>query len=437
MRISIFGLGYVGTVSATCLAKSGHEIIGVDTNPLKVELINKGISPIVEPGVDELLKKGREEGRIRATLDSSDAIRQSDLSMICVGTPSNPNGSLNEEYLNAVAEQIGAALRRKTEYHALVLRSTAVPGTVDRLQRTIAHSSQKTAGKDFAIASNPEFLREGSAVSDFNNPPFTVVGSNDTRMIEALRTVYADVQAPFHSVQVKEAEFLKYASNAFHATKVTFANEIGVIAKHCGVDSHTVLGLLCKDTKLNISQAYLKPGFAFGGSCLPKDLRALNHLSKQEDIDTPLLQSILVSNSLHVRRAIDWVVNAREKSVGILGLSFKTGTDDLRESPMVEVVETLLGKGFSVSVYDASVNLSKLVGANKMYIEKEIPHISSLMRSTVHEVLDEATVILVASNTEEIREAMLRVSSRHKVLDLVRIAPTWDRQSGAYDGICW
>lgn len=437
MNISIFGLGYVGAVSAVCLAKLGHRIIGVDTNPLKTELINKGIAPIVEPGVDVLLQQAVKEGKLSATTNLTDAVQHTDLSLVCVGTPSSPNGSLNLDQVLRVAEQVGQALRLKNSYHGLVIRSTVLPGTVDKAATIIARESGKQLGRDFGVADNPEFLREGTSVFDFENPPYTVVGGSDETIVTLLRQMYSGITAPFYAVKVREAEILKYACNSFHAVKVTFANEIGAICKKLDIDSHVVMKIFTEDTKLNISPYYLKPGFAFGGSCLPKDVRAISYESRRLDIAAPLLQSLIASNEAQIQRVVDWVIQTKRKKVGILGLSFKKDTDDLRESPIVTVVEALIGKGFDLAIYDANVNIARLMGANKSYIEQEIPHISSLMKGSLEEVLTHAEVILIANKGEGFRAVLDKVKPGQLVYDLVRISEDRTTGNGHYEGICW
>jgi GDP-mannose 6-dehydrogenase len=437
VNISIFGLGYVGAVSAVCLAKLGHRIIGVDTNPLKTELINKGIAPIVEPGVDVLLQQAVKEGKLSATTNLTDAVQHTDLSLVCVGTPSSPNGSLNLDQVLRVAEQVGQALRLKNSYHGLVIRSTVLPGTVDKAATIIARESGKQLGRDFGVADNPEFLREGTSVFDFENPPYTVVGGSDETIVTLLRQMYSGITAPFYAVKVREAEILKYACNSFHAVKVTFANEIGAICKKLDIDSHVVMKIFTEDTKLNISPYYLKPGFAFGGSCLPKDVRAISYESRRLDIAAPLLQSLIASNEAQIQRVVDWVIQTKRKKVGILGLSFKKDTDDLRESPIVTVVEALIGKGFDLAIYDANVNIARLMGANKSYIEQEIPHISSLMKGSLEEVLTHAEVILIANKGEGFRAVLDKVKPGQLVYDLVRISEDRTTGNGHYEGICW
>ncbi|HEX5706709.1 MAG TPA: nucleotide sugar dehydrogenase, partial [Pyrinomonadaceae bacterium] len=388
MKLSIFGLGYVGCVSAACFAKDGHEVVGVDVNPTKVEIINEGRSPIVEAGVGELIADGVAGGRLRATTDSAEAVAATDLSLVCVGTPSHANGSLDLTYVKRVCQEIGAALERKSARHIVVIRSTMLPGTIESVVTpTLEVYSGKKAGRDFGVCINPEFLREGTSVKDFYAPPFTLVGADEEETAMLLKRLYAAVDAPTHVVDVKTAEMVKYACNCFHALKVSFANEIGNVCKGLGIDSHRVMEIFCHDTKLNLSPYYLKPGFAFGGSCLPKDLRAVSYKAKELDVDVPVLSSVLRSNRQQIERAVEMVLATRKRRVGVLGFSFKAGTDDLRESPMVALIETLLGKGLQMSVYDRDVSLARLFGANKEYIEREIPHISQLMRGSVDEVV--------------------------------------------------
>ena len=437
MDISIFGLGYVGTVSAVCLSNSGHRVIGVDVNSFKVESINQGKSPIVEPGVDELLNRALNQGSLSATPDVTEAVMNTDISLLCVGTPSNANGSLSLDQVMRVSEQIGAVLKIKPRYHGVALRSTVLPGTIERVVSVIEKVSGKKAIKDFGVASNPEFLREGTSILDFENPPYTVVGTEDDRMVQLLKEMYQGVNAPFHLVKVKEAELLKYACNSFHAVKVTFANEIGAISKKLGIDSHAVMKIFTEDTKLNISPYYLKPAFAFGGPCLPKDLRAITYESRVLDVSTPLLSSLVQSNEVQIQRVVDWAIEKKKKRIGVLGLSFKSNTDDLRESPIVKVVETLLGRGFSLAIYDSNVNLSKLVGANRSYIEQEIPHISSLMKNHIEEVLDHSDIILISNKGAGFDEVLKKLRQDQMVLDLVRISKESTLTAGLYEGISW
>jgi GDP-mannose 6-dehydrogenase len=438
MRLSVFGIGYVGCVSAACFARAGHEVIGVDVNPTKVEIINSGRSPIVETGINELIAEVVAAGRLRATTCSFEAIRDSDFSLVCVGTPSNTNGSLDLRHVKSVCEEIGAALKNKEERHTIVLRSTMLPGTVENLViPALEESSGKLAGKDFGVCINPEFLREGSSLKDFYAPPFTLIGADDAETANLVRALYGDIDAPLFVTPLKTAEMVKYACNCFHALKVSFANEIGNICKAAGIDSHEVMNVFAQDTKLNLSAYYLTPGFAFGGSCLPKDLRAINYKAKQLDVEAPVLSAILPSNRLQIERAVEMVLQTGKKRVGILGFSFKAGTDDLRESPMVTLIETLIGKGLKLAIYDRDVSLAKLFGANKEYIEREIPHISQLMRGSVDEVLDESDVVVIGNKADEFRDIESRLKNGQVVLDLVRISDKTSSDEDFYQGICW
>lgn len=436
MRISIFGLGYVGCVSAACFAKEGHEVLGVDVNSTKVEIVNGGNSPIVEAGMSELIKSMVAEQRLRATTDTQEAINNSELSLVCVGTPSNTNGSLDLTYVERVCQEIGTALKQKDSRHILVIRSTMLPGTIEGVVVPALESgSGKTAAADFGVCINPEFLREGTSLKDFYAPPFTLIGADDEVTAEAVRGLYAGIDAPVFVTPVKTAEMVKYVCNCFHALKISFANEVGNICKQLGIDSHQVMDVVCQDTKLNLSPYYLKPGFAFGGSCLPKDLRAMNYKARQLDVEVPLLASLLPSNRLQIERAVDMVLATGKKRIGVLGFSFKAGTDDLRESPMVALIETLIGKGLQLAIYDRDVSLARLFGANKEFIESGIPHISQLMRASVAEVVESADVIIIGNKAEEFRQIESERRADQVVIDLVRL---FDKTSDeTYQGICW
>ena len=437
MKVSLFGLGYVGCVTAACLAKCGHDVLGVDVNTDKVGMINAGKSPIIEEGLAEIILESQIGGRFRATTDPVEAVLNSEVSLVCVGTPSNGNGSLDLKAVKAVARQIGEALREKN-YHCVVFRSTVLPGTVRNvLIPILSEASEKTAHRDFDVCFNPEFLREGSAIHDFYHPPFTAIGCATSRGGDTVACLYNDVVAPVEKTSFEVAEMLKYACNGFHALKVTFANEIGSLCKGMGIDSHHVMELFSQDQKLNISKAYLKPGFAFGGSCLPKDLRALLYKSKELDLDSPLLRSVLESNQLHIQRLIDRILSTKKKKIGILGLSFKPGTDDLRDSPTVMLAESLLGKGCRIKIYDSEVSLAKIFGANKAYIDNEISHISTLMCARIDEVLQESDVIVVAKQQDEIEEALKPCFGKKLIFDLVRVISGRCGQPENYDGICW
>ena len=438
MRVSIFGLGYVGCVSAASLAAEGHEIVGVDVNPEKVGAINEGRSPIVEPGLEELLKRGVAQKRLRATTDTSEAVYATDLSLICVGTPSRKNGSLDLTYLTRVCEQIGDVLKDKPGYHVVVVRSTVLPGTThSQVIPALESRSGKKYGEGFGVAVNPEFLREGTALKDFRHPPLTLVGHNHAADAAPTKALYTDIDAPLFSTSIRVAEMIKYTSNAWHAVKVVFANEIGNICKRVGVDSHDVMDIFCNDEKLNISAYYLKPGFAFGGSCLPKDVRALQYRAKQLDLEVPLLGALLGSNRLQVQHAIDLIVETGKKRIGLFGFSFKAGTDDLRESPMVILAEALLGKGYQLCIYDRNVSIARLVGANKEYIEQQIPHLSRHLCETIDEVIGKSDVIVVGNNAPEFAAALSRCRADQTVIDLVRVPVDFSMLAAEYQGICW
>ncbi len=437
MRVSVFGLGYVGCVSAACLAKEGHDVVGVDVNPTKVEIINWGRSPIVEAGMSELIEEMVGAGRLRATTNTAEAVEASEVSLICVGTPSNPNGSLDLTYVKRVCENIGDALKEKARRHTVVIRSTMLPGTIEGVVvPTLEEHSGKKAGKDLGVCMNPEFLREGSSLKDFYAPPFTLIGADDPESAGIAGNLYSGIDAPLFVTALKTAEMVKYVCNCFHALKVGFANEIGNICKGLGIDSHDVMNVFCQDTKLNLSSYYLKPGFAFGGSCLPKDLRAINYKAKELDVEVPVLSSILPSNRLQVERALNLVLRTGKKRVGVLGLSFKAGTDDLRESPMVTLIEALIGKGLQLAIYDRDVSLARLFGANKEYIEREIPHISQLLRSSIDDVLVDCEVIVIGNKSAEFRQVEQKLSPSQALIDLVRL---FDKTSSgeSYQGICW
>lgn len=437
MKLSIFGLGYVGCVSAACFAKEGHTVIGVDVNPNKVEIINHGKSPIVESGIGDLISDVVKSNHLSATTDSAEAVHSSEISLVCVGTPSNPNGSLDLRYVTRVCEEIGEALKSKGDRHVIVIRSTMLPGTIENtVIPTLEEHSGKRAGKDFGVCINPEFLREGTSLKDFYAPPFTLIGADDPDTAAAVRQLYLTIAAPVFVTSVKTAEMIKYVSNCFHALKIGFANEIGNICKALKIDSHEVMNIFCQDTKLNLSAYYLKPGFAFGGSCLPKDLRAINYRAKQLDVEAPVLSSILPSNRLQIERAVEMVLGTGKKRIGVLGFSFKAGTDDLRESPMVALIETLIGKGLQLVIYDRDVSLARLFGANKEYIEREIPHISQLMRGSGVEVLANSEVIIIGNKAEEFRVLVAQLRSDQIIIDLVRLFDGRVSDS-AYCGICW
>jgi GDP-mannose 6-dehydrogenase len=437
MKVSVLGLGYVGCVSAACLANDGHEVIGVDINPVKVAHINEGRSPIIEEKIGDLIRDTVAKGALRATTDTVRAIAGSDVSVVCVGTPSRPNGSLELDYVERVCAEIGAALAAKKQRHVVVIRSTILPGTMRSLviPALEKHSGFK-AGVGFGVCFNPEFLREGSSVYDYYNPPKLVIGTDVPADAETVRALYAKIKTQTIVTALEVAEMVKYVDNTYHALKVSFANEIGNICKEIGVDSHAVMDIFCSDTKLNISPLYFKPGFAFGGSCLPKDVRALRYRAKDLDLEAPVIMSILDSNEYQIQRGLSMILAHGKKNVGVLGFSFKAGTDDLRESPIVILIETLIGKGYKLKVYDSNVNLARLVGANKEYIEKHIEHISSLMTDSIEELVDFAEIVVIGNKSDEFAKVMPMLAERHHVIDLVRIAEHVTTKAH-YEGLCW
>ena len=438
MNISIFGLGYVGAVSAACLVRDGHHVIGCDIDETKLQLLRSGATPIIENGMPELVAAAHQSGRLEVTQDPTRALHRSALAFVCVGTPPTRGGGQDLTALRRLAEQLGEALRTTAHFHVIVIRSTVLPGTTtDVVKPILEERSGKRAGIDFGLCFQPEFLREGSSIKDYDDPPFTVVGVDTARSAETLETVFGHLPAPFMTTTVSTAEMLKYACNGFHALKITFANEIGRLAQSLGVDSHAVMDLFCRDTHLNISSAYLKPGFAFGGSCLPKDLKALLHVARVRDGDVPLLASILPSNSVQLEHAIDLVLATGKRAVGLLGLSFKAGTDDLRESPLVTMAERLIGKGLDLKIYDPSVSLARLMGANRRYIEETIPHISSLMSTACDDVIRRSEVVVVGLSERSVVDSLCaNARPDHILIDLVGL-PEHARRRSMYQGICW
>jgi GDP-mannose 6-dehydrogenase len=435
MKITVFGMGYVGCVSAACLAEQGHEVTGVDVDDTKVSLVNEGRSPIVEPGLEELIQRGIQSRKLCAVTRAS---ALGDVVMVCVGTPSNENGSLGLDHMLKVIGDIGDLLRSAPKFVVIAIRSTVLPGTVqETIIPRLEQRSGKVCGREFGVCMNPEFMRETTSVKDFADPPFTVIGAQDEFTARQMAEVYGKLSAPVELTTIREAEMVKYACNAFHATKVCFANEIGKVAKQLDVDSHRVMDILCKDTKLNLSPYYLKPGFAFGGSCLPKDLRAILYKARQVDVELPMLSSLLESNRKHVELAFDMVRRTGKMSVGMLGLSFKAGTDDLRESPIVTLAESLIGKGYRLKVYDEEVSLAKIRGANRRYIEQTIPHISSLMTPSLEEVVGTSEVVLVAKKGPQFLDAIRTLPDDRIVIDLVRLFTQSNERPHLYEGLCW
>jgi GDP-mannose 6-dehydrogenase len=437
MKISVLGLGYVGAVSAACLARDGHEVIGVDPERTKVDLINAGKSPIIEKDLPGIIAEQVAAGRLRASTELPAAVRHTDLALVCVGTPSQPNGGIDLRHVRRVCEQIGRTLATHHGAPVIVMRSTMLPGTMREVViPTLEQFSRKRAGEEFGVCVNPEFLREGTAVHDYYHPPKTVIGEMSRASGELLASVYAAMPGPMIRTDIETAEMVKYADNSWHALKVGFANEIGNLCKAVGVDAHKVMDIFCQDQKLNLSPYYLKPGFAFGGSCLPKDLRALLYKAKTLDLSLPILASILPSNALQIERGLQAVIDKGGRKIGILGFSFKAGTDDLRESPMVELAERLIGKGYDLRVYDRNVSLAAVHGANRDYILNKIPHISRLMVPTIDEVLAHADTVVLGNASPEFADVPRRIREHQTVIDFVRAS---DARSvaGAYEGICW
>lgn len=438
MKISIFGLGYVGSVSAACLASKDNYVIGVDSNQTKVDMINAGKALIIEPGLKELTANVVNNGYLRATVDVNDAILNSNISFICVGTPSKKNDGLDLQYVNRVCIDIGRILKEKNEYHILVFRSTMFPGSIQNVViPTLEYYSDKTEGKDFSVCINPEFMKEGTAIFDYYNPPKNVVGTTDLRVRDVMSELnQLCTNMPTLFLSIEEAEMLKYADNIWHALKVGFANEIGIVCNSLNIDSHKVMDVFCKDTKLNISPHYLKPGFAFGGSCLPKDLRAFLYESHHLNVNLPIISSVLPSNKSQIDRAINLVIEQKNKRIGVLGFCFKANTDDLRESPIVELIERLIGKGYELTLFDKNVSEAKIHGANRDYILNHIPHLSELMVDSIQEVVDSSDTIIIGNKAPEFESVLDIITPDQIVVDLVRIRKELPKTK-QYIGICW
>ncbi len=434
MRICIVGLGYVGAVTSICFARDGHDVFGVDVDAHKIELIGAGQSPIIETGTQELTREVVEAGKLRVGVDLPCDLSSYDVVFVCVGTPSDESGAHSLGYVGRVAEQIGEALRDSEGYPVVVIRSTVLPGTTEEhVKPLLETSSGRQTGVHFGLCFQPEFLREGSSINDFDHPPLTVVGSDSPRSSAVVEALFEHLDAGFFSTDIRTAEMLKMACNAYHAVKISFANEIGRIGQSAGVDSRQMMKLLCEDTQLNISSAYLKPGFAFGGSCLPKDLRALMHMGRSRNLETPMLQGVLETNDLHIGHALKLIRNTGARRVALVGLSFKEGTDDLRESPSVALAERLIGKGFELQIYDPAVKLAQLIGSNKAFIESSLPHIGRLVSDRLDEVMDFGEVIVVAQKSQSVADKVLK--SPKPIVDLVGLEP--ERPTADYAGLCW
>ncbi|MHA1753379.1 MAG: nucleotide sugar dehydrogenase [Candidatus Helarchaeota archaeon] len=434
MKVSVFGLGYVGCVSLGCLAQSGHDVIGVDVNEHKVNLINQGKPTIIEKDIDQLILAGFNAGEISATTDYIKAVAQTDISLICVGTPSSNEGHLDLEQIYKVAHQIAKGIKEKKSFHVIVIRSTVLPGTNYKIRKIVKEQSGKKENIDFAVVSNPEFLREGSAVSDFYNPAITVIGTDNQKALYMMKELYKDVKAPIEVTDIKVAEIIKYVNNSYHALKISFANEVGNICKKLNIDSHKVMDLFCKDTHLNISPTYFKPGYAYGGSCLPKDLKALKALAHDYYLNSPVIESIERSNENQKKIAIEIIESKGRKSIGLVGLSFKAGTDDLRYSPSVELAEYFLGKGYSLNIYDKNVSLSNLTGTNKQFIQEHIPHLSKLLVNNLEELFQKSEIIVITQKNEELISLIDKNEDKF-IVDLIRIKDNIDLIN--YEGICW
>lgn len=436
MNISVFGLGYVGVVCCACFSRDGHTVIGVDVENTKVDLVNGGKSTIIEKGLEEQISSSVKKGLLSATRDYKQAVFGTDISFICVGTPSLSNGAINLAYIYEVAKQIASVIKDKKSYHTVVIRSTVKAGTLKTCKEIIEDISGKIHGIDFGVVSNPEFLREGTAMYDFVNPPYTIIGTVSDKSRDVMAELYRSIDAPIYYIKPEEAEMIKYANNNFHAMKIAFANEIGNICKENKVDGHVVMDIVAKDTKLNLSPYYLKPGFAFGGSCLPKDVRGLTQIAKSLDIKTPLLSSLIKSNLYQIERGLELIYDTGKRKVGFLGFAFKSGTDDLRESPIVTVIEALIGKGFDLSVYDSNVHLSSLLGKNKEYINSHIPHIYKLLKENISDVIQSSEVLVIGNNAKEFKEILTTIPSNKIIIDLVRVDKGKTSKDN-YIGICW
>lgn len=436
MNISIFGLGYVGCVSLGCLAKNGHKVIGVDVDGNKVSQINQGLPTIIEKDIDIIIQDEHQKGKISATTDFKYAIENTELSIVAVGTPSSDKGHLNLQYIYNVAKHFAEAMKEKNAFHIIAIRSTVLPGTVGKFTQIVEDGSGKKRDKDFAVLSNPEFLREGSAVYDYYHPPITLIGASNSMAAEKLASVYKELPCQLIITDTSVAEIMKYVNNSFHALKIAFANEIGNICSEMQIDSHRVMDILCLDKELNISPYYLKPGFAYGGSCLPKDLKGLQTLAHDLYVKVPVIDSIDKTNELQILRAVEKIEELGKRNLAFIGLSFKAGTDDLRNSPAVTMVELLLGKGYDIKIYDRNINLSRLTGTNRAYIDQKIPHLSKLLVNRLDELIDNSEVLIVSTREKEYVDLLLETESPAIIVDLVRL-PEPLRKRKNYYGINW
>lgn len=435
MDIGIFGLGYVGCVSLGCLAQQGHNVIGVDINQKKVDLINSGKATIVEKDIDQIIKEQVSLKNIKASTDFNDAVLNSDISIIAVGTPSSHDGKLNLEYIYRVAKNIGIAIDKKKSFHTIVIRSTVIPGTADEVAKIIENNSNKIYELDFSIIVNPEFLREGTSIYDYYNPPITVIGSSNIKSKEIISSIYKDLPGELVLIDIRTAEILKYVNNSFHALKVSFANEVGNICKELSIDSQKVMEILCMDKKLNISSYYLKPGFAYGGSCLPKDLKAFQKLSKDQGLDSYLINSISISNEYQIQKSIELIKSFKLKKIGFMGLSFKAGTDDLRNSPTLNVIDKLLNDNYEILIYDKNVQEAKLMGSNKKFFEHEIPEISDLIINDIRSLISNSELIVIANKEKEFENLLKNINDK-TIVDLVYLGDSLKNKDN-YFGLSW
>ena len=437
MRLSIFGIGYVGAVSAACLARDGHIVHAVDINPSKVADIEAGRAPIVEKGLSQLIAAAVSGGALTAGSDLASAVASSELSLVCVGTPSRPNGSLDLTYAMRVAEELGQALARKDDFHSVVFRSTMTPGSMERdIIPTLERASGKRAGVDFGVGYYPEFLREGSAIADYDAPGAVVFGAMDAATLANLHELQPGLAITPAETPIRVAETIKYFNNAWHALKISFSNEAGNICRALDVDSHAVMDILCSDKKLNMSPAYMKPGFAFGGSCLPKDVRALRFRARELDVATPVLDGVMGANAVQLDRGFRLVEAAGSRAVGMIGLSFKSDTDDLRESPLLLLAETLIGKGYTLRIFDPNIRLSRLTGANLAYVQDRMPHIASLLCEDIEDVIAHAQTVVIGQKSLGVGLVGSAKMRGKQVIDLVRVDPAL-RSEGDYEGLCW
>lgn len=438
MKVSVLGLGYVGCVTAACLARDGHSVVGVDVSPDKVGAINAGRAPFFEPGLDELTRAAVAAGHLRASTSAREAVHSTDIGLVCVGTPSLSDGAQNLDYVRRVCQEIGEALHDRKEFFTVVIRSTLMPGLFEEVVIPVLElASGRRAGQDFGVVQNPEFLREGTSIDDFDNPPFTVIGELNARSGEAAAALYARLTAPLYRTTPGAAAMVKYACNAFHAVKVSFANEVGNLCKKFGVDSHVVMDIFCQDTKLNLSPYYMKPGFAFGGSCLPKDLRALHAAARLHGLPLPVMEGTLETNRRQVELAAERILRTGAGTVGLLGLTFKHGTDDLRESPQVELAASLLARGRKLFIYDPNVQMDRIVGFNREYITSRIPRVAEMLCTSPEPLLAQAGVLVIGNRTPEFAGLLARVRPEQTVVDLVRLVSDVRTLNGAYDGLCW